>query len=74
MSPSTRRLRALLSAGWSIWAPRRAGSAWLCPPAGNDQPCSRVRLATLDRAVGEGILTTERNDNSTSNDTFWTLA
>ena len=74
MSPSTRRLRALLSVGWSIWAPRRAGSAWLCPPAGDSRPCSRVRLATLDRAVGEGILTTERNDNSTSNDTFWMLA
>ena len=74
MNPSTRRLRTLLVAGWSIWAPRRAGSAWLCPPAGDKRPCSRVRFGTLDRAVAEGALTTDRNEGGTSRDTFWTPA
>lgn len=70
-SRTTKRLVALLSSGWSIWAPRRAGSAWLCPP-GDKGPCKRVRFSTLDAAVAEGAITTE--STVIGHDTFWVLS
>lgn len=69
LSASTRRLVSILLAGGSISAPMasRAKSARVYPKTGES---ARVRLATLDPAMAEGALDTER----VGRDVFWVLA
>jgi hypothetical protein len=62
-----------LANGGTLWAPRYAGSAWLCPPHGDPGPARRVRFATIEAMVGSGWIEMKRGSSFAAvNDTAWT--